>query len=139
MSRTPDFRKNRNIIDVIVEQGRPPRLAETGWYRVSVTELYESSGSGGSFIGSTLAVFRSSWANLGGATNAPASWYLSESGEVRVRGKITGGVAGTTVFTLPEEARPEYAETFICATDTGGKANVTVWPDGRVIVDSIGT
>ena len=134
MGRTPDFRKNKTLSDVVNEGRRPQKIPETGWYRVAITENFEGSG----FIGGTEAVFQNAWENLGGATNAPASWYLSEDGEVRLRGKITGGEDATLVFTLPEECRPEFCETFICATDNGGKANVTIWPDGRVIVDSTG-
>jgi hypothetical protein len=127
MSRTPDFRKNRNLIEVIVEGRRPGRAAETGWWKVGAT-----SGDGGYGI-----LFENSWNNVGASSNAPASWYLSEDGEVRLRGKISGGSVGSTAFTLPEEARPEYAETFICSVDGGGYASVTVWPDGRVVVDSV--
>lgn len=127
MPKTPDLNVNRSIGDIIA-QGRKPRLQpETGWYKVGVSEAYAVS-------------FINSWGNAGvvaGITNAPTGWYLSEDGEVRLRGKITGGVAATTVFNLPEEVRPEYAETFICAVDGGGKANVTIKPNGDVIVDTI--
>jgi len=141
MSGSPDFRIKRSIPDLIASEIKPQILPETGWYRVSITENYEGSTKGGQYIGSTLAVFQNSWMNVTGAalanaTEPPASWYLSEGGEVRWRGKITGGVAGTVVCVIPEEVRPQYAETWICATDTGGSANVTVWPDGSVVVDS---
>ena len=141
MARTPDFRKNKNLIDVIVDKGRPPRMAETGWYRIAATALYESAAAGGQYYGSTLAVFQNSWQNSSISGAPPASWYVSESGETRMRGKVgKGGTAldasvGQVLFVLPEEARPEYAETFICATDTG-TANVTVYPNGNVTFDS---
>lgn len=136
MPRSPDFKRNKSIPDLIADTRKPKLLPETGWYRVAITELFEGQGVGGQYIGSTLNVFKNSWANVVGATIAPASWYLSQFGEVRFRGKITGGVEGTVVFTLPEEVRPEYAETFIVATDDGS-ATITVHENGEVIVDAI--
>jgi hypothetical protein len=38
---------------------------------------------------------------------------------------------------LPEEVRPEFPETFICAVEGGLKANVTIHANGEVIVDTI--
>lgn len=123
MSRSPDLDKKKTIFDLVAEQRKPPKLVDNAWYRIGVSQ---SHGIG----------FTNSWDNLGGSTSAPAGWYLSDDGEVRLRGKITGGSAGTTVFILPEEVRPEFAETWICAVDGGGTANVTVWPDGSLTVDN---
>jgi len=127
MSKSRDLNIDKTIFDV-VGNTRAPRLEpETGWYKAGPSEAHEID-------------FQNSWGNVGvlaGVTNAPAGWYLSEDGEVRMRGKIDGGAAGTIVLVLPEEVRPEYAETFICAVDSGGKANVTVHANGEVIVDTI--
>lgn len=137
MGKTPDFKQNKTIPDLIAETRKPPIMPETGWYRISITENYEAQGSGGQHISTiTEALFMNGWNNVTGATNAPAGWYLSDGGEVRMRGKITGGDAGTVVAILPEEVRPQFAETWICAVDGGGTANVTVWPNGSVVVDT---
>jgi hypothetical protein len=128
MARSPDYPYKDRLDDIVGDLRRDHLQAETGWQKIGPSQDHEID-------------FENSWANAGvvsGVTNAPASWYLSEDGEVRLRGKIDGGAAGTVVFTLPEEVRPEFAETFICAVDGGGKANVTVHANGEVIVDSIG-
>jgi hypothetical protein len=137
--RSPDFKRNKSIVDLISDTRKPKLLPETGWYRVAITSLYEATSAGGQYYGSTVAIFKNSWQNSGGLTNAPVSWYLSQNGEVRFRGKIAGGFPGTVVFTLPEEVRPQYAETFIVAVDGGTTtANVIVFANGDVTVESVG-
>ena len=137
--RSPDFKRNKSIADLISDTRKPKLLPETGWYRVAITSLYEATSAGGQYYGSTVAIFKNSWQNSGGLTNAPVSWYLSQNGEVRFRGKIDGGVAPSLIFTLPEECRPQYAETFILAVDGGlVAANITVKANGDVFLDSIG-
>jgi hypothetical protein len=128
MSKSRDLNIDDNPFSLIQDTRRPHLEPETGWYLVGPSEAHEVD-------------FENSWGNVGvvaGVTNAPASWYLSEDGEVRLRGKIDGGSAGTVAFTLPEEVRPEYAETFICAVDGGTFANVTVHASGEVEVETIG-
>jgi hypothetical protein len=127
MPRSRDLNIDRDIFDTVAKTRAPSLEPETGWYKIGPSETYGIS-------------FDNSWGNVGvlaGVTNAPASFYLSADGEVRMRGKIDGGSTGTVAFVLPDEVRPEYAETFICAVDGGGSANVTVHPNGEVIVDSI--
>lgn len=131
MPKARELNVDRQLADVVNEIRRPKLQAETGWYNVgeewAASEPIEID-------------FLNSWSNVGvtsGVTNAPAGWYLSEDGEVRLRGKIDGGTLGVPAFILPEEVRPEYAETFICAVEGGGKANVTVHANGEVIVDTI--
>jgi hypothetical protein len=97
MPKTPDFMQNKDFNDLIKKKRRA--LPETGWNNVGPDEDHGVD-------------FENSWANSGPST-IPASWYLSENGEVRLRGKITGGETGTTIFTLPEEVRPEFKERFI--------------------------
>lgn len=128
MARSPDYPYKDRLDDIVGELRRDHLMPETGWQKVGPSQDHEID-------------FDGAWANAGvvaGVTNAPASWYLAEDGEVRLRGKIDGGTTGTVVFILPEEVRPEFAETFICAVDGGGKANVTVHANGEVIVDSVG-
>lgn len=124
MSKTPDMRYSRDISEVISQRTKPVLQPETGWHKIGISED----------IG---IAFQDSWANVGTTGSPPASFYLSNDGEVRNRGKVDGGIEGSTIFTFPEECRPEYSETFICAVDAGGKANITVNPDGTVVVDSI--
>jgi hypothetical protein len=125
-NKSPHFNRSRTIPDLIAEERRRRPDADTSWFKVGPTE--------------PMAVdFQNSWGNVGGSGIAPASWYLSENGEVRLRGKITGGVAGTVAFTLPVNVRPQYAETFIVAVDGGGKANVEIRQNGDVYVETITT
>lgn len=129
MSRSPDYPYRKTLPEIVGDMRRQKLHPETGWGKVGGSTGYE-----------TEAYFKNSWANAGviaSVTYAPASWYLAEDGEVRLRGKIDGGSAGTVAFTLPEEVRPQYAETFICAVDGGGNANVTVHPNGDVEVVTI--
>lgn len=135
--RSPDFKRNKTMADLMSDTRKPKLLPETGWYRVALTSLYEGSSTGGQYYGSTTAVFQNSWTSASGAT--PVAWYLSQNGEVRFRGKIDGGVAPSLIFVLPKEFRPQYAETFIVAVDGGlVSANITVNPNGDVYLDSVG-
>jgi len=119
MPKSPDFRtRSPNISDMLGDMRRPPVLAETGWHYVGATQPEG-------------VAFENNWNNVTG--EAPASWYLSEDGEVRLRGKVTGGEVGTIIFTLPEEVRPEFAETWVVAMDPTGWAKIRIEPDGDVI------
>ncbi len=127
--RSPDFKRSKNIPELISDTStkRPQLQPETGWYRLAVTELFEGVGVGGQFLGSTLAVFKNSWDNIAGATNAPASFYNSNNGEARFRGKIVGGAAaGEVMTTLPEEIRPEFAQTFIVPISDSGVVDLSL-------------
>jgi hypothetical protein len=137
MSRSPDFKINKSIPELISDTRRPEILPDTGWYRVSITENFEASGPSAQFIGSTLAVFKNSWNNVVGSDVPPASWYLSGGGEVRYRGRVTGGAIGTLIFVVPEEVRPEFTEYKVCQVIGGGTASVSIWPDGSVIFEGI--
>lgn len=132
MSKTPDLNVNRTIGEVIAAQRKPNIQSETGWYNVGEEWA----------VGEPITVgFTNAWGNAGifdGITHAPVGWYLAEDGEVRLRGVIDGGVAGDSVFQLPIEVRPEYAQTFICAVIGGGQANIRIDADGVVTVESIG-
>lgn len=122
MPKTPDFRANRSIPALVSDTRKPKVLAETGWHYAE------------SALNEDVPLING-WANV--VDEAPVSWYLSESGEVRFRGKIDGGAPETVVFVLPEGYRPQFRQTFICAMENGGKANVSVMPNGEVIVDTM--
>lgn len=126
MAKTPGFKIARTIPEMIADARRPKIKADTAWYKVGISEF---QGVG----------FTNSWLNVGflaGITHAPTGWYLSENGEVRLRGVVDGGLPGTVIFNLPEEVRPEYAQTFVCATIGGGTANIRVEPDGDVLLEA---
>ena len=126
MARSANIYGSRDLTDTLRDLRKPGPIPNSGWMIV-----------GPSFASD----FVNGWANVGvvaGVTNAPASFHLSDDGEVRFRGKVDGGTVGSVIFVLPEEMRPEYAETFICAVDGGTQhANVTVHADGRVVLDSL--
>jgi hypothetical protein len=131
MPKSRDLNIDRGLANVVGETRRPKLEPETGWYNIgeewAADEPIEFD-------------FLNSWGNLGtddDIEHAPASFYLAEDGEVRFRGVITGGSAGTIAFMIPEEVRPQFAQTFICALIGGGKANVRVEPDGTVFVETI--
>ena len=124
MAKSPHFKRTRDIPDLIAEGRQAHPQVDTSWQKVGPSEPHG--------IG-----FTNTWGNVGGSGVPPASWYLSEGGEVRLRGKITGGAVMSVAFVLPPEARPQYAETFIVAVDGGGQANITVKTNGEVRIDSI--
>lgn len=133
--RSPDFKRNSNLIDYVADTStKKPQLSpETGWYRIGVTEGANPGGGQGDGV----TIFQNSWGNAGGSQVPPASFYLSHNGEVRFRGKVTGGTAASIMTVLPPELRPEYAETFIVATDNGGNATLTIRPNGEVYIEAI--
>ena len=133
MPKSRDLNIDRTIGDVANQTRRPKLEPETGWYNIgeewAADEPIEFD-------------FLNGWGNLGTVDDiehAPASFYLSTNGEVRWRGVIDGGSAETICFMIPEEIRPQFAQTFICALIGGGQANVRVTPDGVVFVESITT
>lgn len=73
MPRTPDFNKN-NFDDLLGGWKRPRPLPETGWNNVGPSEDHGVD-------------FQGTWSNVSDTT-VPASWYLSEDGEVRLRGRV---------------------------------------------------
>jgi hypothetical protein len=74
MPKTPDFRQNKTFEDLINEATRPKPLPETGWNMVGPGEDHGVDFQNGHDNFSDTAV--------------PCSWYLSEDGEVRLRGRI---------------------------------------------------
>ena len=132
MSKTPDLKVNRTPSELISDMRKPKLGPDTGWAKVGITAGYEASTPKGYFVG---VGFTNSWINATQANSVPASWYLSEGGETRMRGKIGGGAMDTVAFTLPEEVRPEFAETFICPVDENGNIDLSgikfrAWGEG---------
>jgi len=75
MAKTPDFKQNKNFPDLISELRKPNPRPETGWNAVGPGEEHGVD-------------FQNGWNNFS-STTVPTSWYLSEDGEVRLRGRIT--------------------------------------------------
>lgn len=123
MAKAPGFKVARTTSEIIAELRKPPILPETGWWNIGDGEPLEIP-------------FEGSWGNNGDTNEAPASFYLSEDGEARLRGVVDGGNEGDTIFILPEELRPEWNQTFACAVIGGGTANIIVNIDGEVILES---
>lgn len=126
MSRLPDLPKNRTIGDLISEIRRPKPMPDNAWYKVGPSEAHGIN-------------FTNSAVNVLDPTNpvTPLSWYLEDNGQVRIRGKVTTDAG--VLFRLPQEARPEFSETFPCTIEGGGLALVVVDPAGYVSVQSPGT
>lgn len=122
MPRTPDFKATRTIPQMISELGRPQPQPETGWHKAGASEA-----NGVDFL--------NSWAGASGY--ADPAWYLSEDGEVRFRGRIDGGAEGTIVMVLPEEIRPEFADTWICDMQPTGYAKIEIDTDGTMTVTAM--
>ncbi len=122
MAKTPDFKITKTPADLISNLRKPPILPETGWWNIGEDEPYEIP-------------FEGSWGNSGDPF-APASWYLSEDGESRLRGVVDGGDEGDVIFYLPEEMWPEYKQFFACSVVDGGTANISVDTDGAVTLES---
>jgi hypothetical protein len=150
--RSPDFKRNKSMMELIADTRKPKLMPETGWYRIGISELFEGAGQGGLFVGSSLAIFDlyASWRNVddtptsgSASASSPASWYLSPDGDVRLRGRvispeITGEIE--TLFWLPPEARPEFIERFIVTVDAYGNVDLSgvrfrAWGGGVVVGD----
>lgn len=127
MSRkSPNFKRNNSIAELIADTRKPRLLPDTAWYKVGMSQAYQ--------IG-----FTNSWVNVGGSGNPDAQWHVDHSGEAaeaRVIGLIDEGEVGKVVFNFPEETRPRHREVFVCAVEGGGTANVAVYPNGDVIVEN---
>lgn len=124
MPRSRDLNIDRDIFDTVAKNRAPHLEPETGWWNVGVEEEQEIP-------------FEGSWGNYDGVGYAPASWYLSEDGESRLRGAVDGGNEGDVIFYLPEEMWPEYKQVFTCAiVDDIGTANISIDIDGAVVLES---
>lgn len=127
MPRSPQFRKNHTLAESVGSLRRPRVLPETGWH--GVTEIDIGPG------------YQGDWGPAASASNTPGSgspmpaWMLDEHGDVRLRGNIDFGEDATTVFTLPEDVRPEYdSGPWVCGMEQGGYANVWVYATGDVYI-----
>lgn len=135
--RIPDLPINKDLGDTIRELRAGAAGGESGWTNVVATEANLPDGDPGSTDPDGITpVFDNNWVSAGGQY-APVGFYLSDDGEVRFRGHITGGSATTTVFLLPDGYRPQYDETFAVPIDEGGYAVIRVQSTGEVIVERV--
>jgi hypothetical protein len=104
MSKSPDILGARTIPEQLQELRRPELPPETGWIRVGTTNPIH----GGEFA----PQFENGWQS---DEDAILSFHLSESGEVRLRGKVVDGDYDAVVFTLPEGYRPLQTHEYVCA------------------------
>ena len=124
MAKSPGFKNTKSTAELISELRKPKVLPETGWWNIGIDEPNEIP-------------FEGDWGNYDdGDGYAPTSFYLSEDGEARLRGVVDGGDVGETIFVLPEEMWPEYTQVFACSVIGGGTANIKVWYDGTVELES---
>jgi hypothetical protein len=81
--------------------------------------------------------FENSWANVGAV---PAQYRLCRDNKsVEIIGSVTGGAAGTTVFTLPAECRPYSTRRFFVANlSLGTVVQGSVTQNGYVIIAHAG-
>lgn len=112
-----------NILDRMKERWQPDPAPTTMWFMVGPP--------GSVATGDYDAEFQNGWTNAGDPY-PPVSYHLSEDGKVFCRGAATGGTAGTPIFTLPEDYRPEYREVFVCPTTDGSVCQIQIDPDGTV-------
>ena len=84
-----------------------------------------------------------SWSNATGTpTLTPAGYYKDSLGVVHLRGSLTGGAVGTTLFTLPSGYRPEFRHQIGIATRDSSSVifgKVDVYADGSVQLGAGGT
>lgn len=81
--------------------------------------------------GAGQPAFQNSWADAGGG-NAPA--FRKSKGLLYLKGVVTGGVSGATIFTLPAAFRPAHAP-FLSATSY---TSATTFETGLLSVDGSG-
>ena len=89
-------------------------------------------------VGSDGPAFSGSWVNYNAATNAVAGFYRDPLERVLLTGLVKSGTAGTTIFSLWPNYRPQLRESFAVITDTG-VGQIDIAPDGQVIHVSGGT
>ena len=121
--RSPNFKRNKTVPELLSDTRKPKLIADTAWYKIGPSEAYE-------------IIFQNSWANVGGSGNPDAQWYVDENGESKCVGLVEGGDEGTVIFEFPEENRPRFKQVYTCAVDGGGTANIAVYPNGEVVLES---
>ena len=110
-----------------VDDGREPMAGPTtaGLAALQAGEDWHPVGGAGE------PAFQNSWVD-GAETVA---FRLRESGIVDIKGSVTGGTPGSTIFTLPEGYRPVLASSYVVFGQIGGVPSVgllTIETSGNV-------
>jgi hypothetical protein len=82
---------------------------------------YDHVGAGGE------PPFQNQWHNHDPVNETTAAFSVDSLGGVHLKGTVSGGIAGTTVFTLPSGRRPAK---LMCV---GAAYYLCIFPDGRVV------
>jgi hypothetical protein len=126
---SPSHPQNLDLLTRLRRLSAPP----TRRHDVPYTAWEEVGPPGSVATGDNETEFENGWGNVG-APYPNAAFHVDESGKVWIRGAVDGGASGTTIFTLPEYARPEFTERFFVATDIAGTgATLDVHADGTVV------
>lgn len=115
MPQSPELPRQGSLIDTIRDLRKPKTETDDGWVIV------------GSPSDEIAPPFQNGW--LGETGKSPVSWFVDSLGNVQFRGILvvpSGVTYPSTVFTLPESARPEYDEPFVIGVKGGGYANILV-------------
>ncbi|MFC1781953.1 hypothetical protein ACFL02_00015 [Planctomycetota bacterium] len=80
-------------------------------------------------------VFQNSWANYGVGYNL-AGYFLDSQGVVHLRGLVTSGTIGLSIFTLPAGYRPEFREMHAAVTNPNVMARVDIYANGQVVAET---
>lgn len=85
----------------------------------------------------TAPTFQNSWVDFGGGSVCPAGYYKDDMSVVRLRGFVSSGTVGLTIFNLPVGYRPLHdCNIPVVSNDTFGK--LVVKTTGNVVL-SIGS
>jgi len=116
MGKSRDLNIDKNFIETIRSLRKPSLEPETGWWKIGP--------AGGSAEQARDVQFENSWAHSD-EDAWPVKWHQSHHGEVRIKGKVIGDVEGTTIFTLPEEDRPQHEQEFVVSVDDDGNIDLS--------------
>jgi hypothetical protein len=75
--------------------------------------------------------FENGWTNFGGGRTT-VGFYIDSANVVHLKGSLTGGVGGTTAFTLPAGYRPDATLLLPLSSGSFLIVNATLNPDGTL-------
>lgn len=81
--------------------------------------------------------FQNGWGNLG-SDLAVAAYRKMPTGEVHIKGVVSGGTANTVIFTLPSGYRPQERRLFPIDISTGAHGRLTIRTNGEVLLEYSG-
>lgn len=96
-------------------------------------DYWIDAGTGNVAPSYTAVTLAGAWTNTSGASYNVARYTSDYVNQVRLSGTVTGGVATTTIFTLPAGFRPPKALTLSASCVAGTAVSIFVATDGRVL------